>query len=377
MSSALSYLPLESAVAQLATACAHPGGWEAVYGAAVAELWQHVGSGDVPRALAVARIARVLELHTDPDDARHLAEILPVPGRPPGRAVAVVSRPSAPPPPPPPATAELLVEVCRFAGVHDPRPHPVTARWSALATRLCRFDVFGAKEAAPLWSPVRYRVGARRGRSGVEQVSAIVLDFDDGTAWGDVLPRWSGCAAVMHTSWSHTPEAPKWRLVLPLARPVAAARWGPVWAWAAERSGGTCDPKCKDASRIYFVPALRAVDWPREAFVVEGAPVEVPFDVLEPVERRPNAMLEAGRRSRAVREGKRGEIYKLDAAARRELGVRLGGSVVGPAVKGVRCPDCGRPSLTWWIEPGAQLKARCNHQKSCGATVWLDELEAG
>lgn len=62
----------------------------------------------------------------------------------------------------------------------------------------------------------------------------------------------------------------------------------------------------------------------------------------------------------------------------RELGTRLGGQVVsnGSAIKGVRCPKCGRASVSWWVALGTEIQARCNHKGSCGARFWLDELEA-
>lgn len=384
-SAALAYPALESAVAQLVTAGAHPGGWLEVFGQVLAELGPPVAAGRIPRLLAVQRLARVLERWTDRDEARFLAEGLPLAGA----SIAPPRELAAPEPPPPnrpdatPA-GELaqvgpVVDVCRFDSIKH--RHPVHARvpWPRLAARLTRFEVYPSKEAAPLWSPTRYAPGTTRGRRNVELVSCLVLDFDSGVGWDEVLPRWAGTALAVHTSWSHTPEHPKWRLVAPLAAPVEGARWGLAWHWAAERSGLANDEKCKDASRIYYVPCSRSADAVRVAFVLEGAPVRVPGDVLHPVPRAANPWVDGPPRRRAERsaaQGRRGELYRLDEGARRELGEQLGGHVAGQAVKGVRCPDCGRPSISWWIPIGPQLQARCNHRNSCGASFWLDELES-
>ena len=72
-----------------------------------------------------------------------------------------------------------------------------------------------------------------------------------------------GYTAMMHTSWSHTPEHPKARLVFPFAEPAPVARWEQVWDAAARwaKLGGlTLDPATKDASRLYFLPAYPVGD---------------------------------------------------------------------------------------------------------------------
>lgn len=91
----------------------------------------------------------------------------------------------------------------------------------------------------------------------VKAVTCMVLDLDDGfdRAKADALCRqW---VHFGHTSWRHTPDAPKARLVFPLSQPVPVAEWGEVWAagarWAAHH-GLTTDPACKDPCRAYFLP---------------------------------------------------------------------------------------------------------------------------
>jgi len=91
----------------------------------------------------------------------------------------------------------------------------------------------------------------------VKAVTCMVLDLDEGfdRAKADALCRqW---VHFGHTSWRHTPDAPKARLVFPLSQPVPVAEWGEVWAagarWAAHH-GLTTDPACKDPCRAYFLP---------------------------------------------------------------------------------------------------------------------------
>lgn len=114
------------------------------------------------------------------------------------------------------------------------------------------------------WSPVAF-AGDRRIKEAVESVYALVLDYEapadqlpttpeDGAAlWG----QWSGW---IYTTWSHTPERPRFRLVVLLSRPVTGAEYPLLWRWAATRcevAGHHIDEACRDASRLWYLPAVR------------------------------------------------------------------------------------------------------------------------
>lgn len=51
---------------------------------------------------------------------------------------------------------------------------------------------------------------------------AITFDFDHVTidTWGDVVNAWSETTFAMYTTYSHLPEAPRFRVVMPLNRPA-------------------------------------------------------------------------------------------------------------------------------------------------------------
>ncbi len=135
-----------------------------------------------------------------------------------------------------------------------------------------------AKRDLRLWSPALYRPGARkRGKEGVTHVSCLVLDFDDGTSIREATTTWSAWFHLVYTTWSHTPEAPRFRLVLPLAFAVSAEDWAKVWSWAEEHAHFTIDPSMKSPAATYALPAVRSRDWPREAFSRPGA-------ILDPVD---------------------------------------------------------------------------------------------
>lgn len=148
--------------------------------------------------------------------------------------------------------------VVTYNGARDRVPQ--AARWDAadMIARLVWPRMWkGAKRDLPAWSPVVMRPGATRGIAGVVSVSALVLDCDA----GDPLDRLEALGADFvrygHTSWSHTPEHPKARLVFPFATPCPVDKWPRVWGaaarWAAAH-GVTVDQSAKDPSRLYFLP---------------------------------------------------------------------------------------------------------------------------
>ena len=163
-----------------------------------------------------------------------------------------------------------------------------------------------AKRDLRLWSPTLYRPGASdRGSDNVTHVSCLVLDYDDGTPIPEASTTWSSFFHIVYTTWSHTPDHPRFRLVMPLAFPVPAEDWSKVWSWAESVAHFEIDPAMKSPAATYALPAMRQRDWPREAFSRPGA-------VLDPVdegilERRTLLDLEPRRPPPGVASAMRGE----------------------------------------------------------------------
>jgi hypothetical protein len=122
-----------------------------------------------------------------------------------------------------------------------------------LVELLAGFEVLTDKRRGRCWSPTRYADGATtRGNAGVLEVSALVFDLDR------VPPdteRLAGVYWLGHTTWSHTPTAPRWRVVIPLKTPVQTSNWRDVWQRARTALCPEADPACKDPSRAYWLPS--------------------------------------------------------------------------------------------------------------------------
>ncbi|MCA9493733.1 MAG: hypothetical protein H6736_21145 [Alphaproteobacteria bacterium] len=272
------------------------------------------------------------------------------------------------------------LEISTFANVWDVAPKRTRCTVGGLVRALTTFPVFQVpdKRSLPAWSPATFAPGAPRRADTVLAVGCLVLDVDEGDPEA-AFEAWPGLLAVTHTTWSHSSERPRYRLVLPLARPVPARLWGQAWAWASSRAV-EADPACKDPSRLYFRPAVASTDAPHSARFQGGALLDL-VGLLpdEPPPRHPPAAsgaivrVPARLRDRgvAISLGQDPEFRERTAA---ELGARLLGTGPDRRATHAGCPSCGRASVWFYVEPRRLRWARCNHRGTCGWEGPLGEL---
>ena len=273
------------------------------------------------------------------------------------------------------------IALSTFEHAWDTHPKAVQRSVEALVVALTRFPVIKVadKRSLPAWSPAVFEPGARRRAEAVRAVSCLVMDVDHGD-FDAAFEPWPGVLAVVHTTWSHRADAQRFRLVIPLVRPVPAPRWRSAWRWAAGRCPGS-DPACKDPSRLYFRPAVPSPEAERSARVQGGRLLDVldelpdePPPVPAPaVASRPVVRVPARLRDRAI-----GVRLSHDPAIREQIALEIGAQVVGTAaerraVRG-RCPSCGRASVWFYLAPQRWRGARCDHRESCGWEGRLDAL---
>jgi hypothetical protein len=262
----------------------------------------------------------------------------------------------------------------RFAELVDRYGERETA-----ATKLREAIPRWRKAQLPAWSPAIYPPGLTRSAAVVVGVSCLVLDVDDDTDLDRIWSLWPEHPRVLHTSWSHTLERPKARLVVPLLEPVPAEGWSRVWGWAklhAAKAGVKVDLKCSDPSRIYFLPAVPSEDTPREARTcLEGERLAVRWEELPDPEAARRAVNQAARPPRIVPNGSDRTDY-TDPVVRTRIAAELGAGVRGvpPRADRLLCPGCNRPSAYFYIEPRGAGWARCDHRNSCGWAGPIAEL---
>lgn len=285
----------------------------------------------------------------------------------------------------------------------DNAPRAAVVQWPALANRLTRLppvrhDLCPAgatpsvlrrlKAQLPAWIPATFADGSVRCAQGVTALHLLVLDYDGGARLAEERERWGAYAHAGHTSWSHENAAPKFRIALPLVRPVSVVWWGRCWEWAQRLAPGI-DPQTRNPDRIYFLPALKSaaspwVSWVHDApwLDLDGPDLPPTAVELEQV-KRANAM-HAQRTRRPFadptrEEARQARLLREDPETRAAFAVRVGADIrqrtSGRVAFGATCPGCGHHSAWFAVDVVRAVGARCNHQNTCGWTGRLEDLQ--
>lgn len=172
------------------------------------------------------------------------------------------------------AQPDTTIYITRFRSLTVPQGESESyADWEELVADFeANYDVIAEKKDGQGWAPATFS-GDMRSKRNVERVSCLVFDYDKGTTtmqaafdfwcWAafaafEKQPFTTAC--LVHTSYSHTEEHPKFRVILPLSRAVDGNEYEAIWSFCAElaaKAGHELDQACKDASRMWFFPACK------------------------------------------------------------------------------------------------------------------------
>jgi RecA-family ATPase len=108
-----------------------------------------------------------------------------------------------------------------------------------------------------LIGPYRLGPNKKRANQNIESVSALVFDIDrpNGYTFDDIVALTSGYFGVVHTTWSHTPEQPRYRVVIHLKEEISAADFAAVrnnFLLFNSELASIVDAACSDISRAYY-----------------------------------------------------------------------------------------------------------------------------
>ncbi len=270
-------------------------------------------------------------------------------------------------------------EVTIFNSVMDKTGKQLSIEWGSLRELLTVFFAMptNSKLMARAWSPASFR-GSRASKN-VDKISALVFNFDDGTRIEHVRETLQLVPHFGHTSWSHTEDHHRFRVVMPLYKPVSGRVWKQVYRWAINLweetkplEAGSPDRACSDPSRLYLVPAYRK-GYARDSWVnkdPEWAPgsgyLDIPADVQRekpapPKPKRIKREIGSGQLERAARKR-----AKTDPRTRENIAHAIGASIRDGMARRIRCPQCNRQSVWYGIDAEQSTSARCNHANSCG-----------
>ncbi len=176
---------------------------------------------------------------------------------------------------PSPNPADQTFEYTVFKNEKDNIPEAGRRTWADFSTRMQHHTPRKTKEGTKLFSPVKYKSGARRGNDGVEAITMAVFDVDVGVTPEAVKSILGGFAYVLHSTWSHTPDKPSYRVIVPFTTPVPKQVWPQIWPRLNLFLGGINDPATKDPARIYYLPSHPEGRGDFFVAVGEGKPLDI------------------------------------------------------------------------------------------------------
>lgn len=95
----------------------------------------------------------------------------------------------------------------------------------------------------------------RRIQGNMDMAHLLVLDIDDGLSLEDIRKRVGRYEYAVHSTYSHSEEKPKWRVVLPLLKPIPATKLSALFDQVNQMFDNKLDASCgHDPARMYYLP---------------------------------------------------------------------------------------------------------------------------
>ena len=112
------------------------------------------------------------------------------------------------------------------------------------------------KDGLAMWNAGEFEDDYRSIRS-LQKQHLLLFDIDDGNVTReDIHEALNPLSFLAHTTFTHTPESPRWRVAILTSRPMTPEEYRTVWRKLAERFPGV-DMKTGDPGRGFFVPVER------------------------------------------------------------------------------------------------------------------------
>lgn len=299
-----------------------------------------------------------------------------------------------------------------FPSIKQPNnAHRYTVSFDGLATFLTKTRPPQPKLQQVSWSP--YTFAGKRSNKTAEHTNLAVFDFDENTApvkKVTAILQKMNLQHILHTTFSHTDEKQKYRLILPAGFSCAAADQKHLYAamtrWSQETLKMTPDKACKDAARTFFTSYQnpkgqmqcstilqgQTVDWQERTNIIKkqfaeeiqirrtahSKIVKTTIDELKKLRSMAHDELFAKGERYITKSDEKRYFYALvscDPILREETAKRLHchieyaiddkGEKYAVKAQGFQCPFCKRYDTFFYIDPAQSKFAYCAHVKSC------------
>lgn len=153
---------------------------------------------------------------------------------------------------------------------------PRANAWATLANELTDPPTYPSKTACPLiklatFGDLRTEKNCLRHDDNVQTVTGIEGDYDDEVvtlATAVDRLRGAGISCIVYTSASHTPDAPRWRVIAPFSAAVAPSERTKYYLRLNAALGGILASESKKLSQTYYYGRVEGVHF--ESQVING-----------------------------------------------------------------------------------------------------------
>lgn len=124
-------------------------------------------------------------------------------------------------------------------------------------TRQLSTPIESTQKDTLLLGPYKLGPEQKRANQNIQSVSALIFDIDQpkGYTFDDIVALTSGYFGLVHTTWSHTREKPRYRVVIHLREEIRAADFAAVrdnFLFFNSELASIVDVACSDISRAYY-----------------------------------------------------------------------------------------------------------------------------
>ncbi len=152
---------------------------------------------------------------------------------------------------------EVKYPISFYGNLTSTEAKTIEVTWDKVCTKLAEPIISDTKEVS-LYGPYRLDDGATRSNNNVREVSWLVFDIDDaqGRLAQDIVNLVIDYDAILHSTWSHTKENPRYRLIINLLNPIPAKHFSTVrngFLFFNAELASIIDKACSDPSRAYYL----------------------------------------------------------------------------------------------------------------------------
>lgn len=189
-----------------------------------------------------------------------------------------------------------MVKFSTFTHVRSVRPTAHELPWDQFVAQYLTDHIIRPEKDGLLYAPASFHTPYREA-ANVDWISLLVFDIDNKVGMGgdempldppsvpeDHVDNLAGYTYAIHSTHSHTAAHPRWRLILPLARPVHPAEYPAIWWGGYQMLMGRdpgVDTSTQDVARLFWTPSCHP-DHAHEKFAASFVGEAIsPDDLIE------------------------------------------------------------------------------------------------